>query len=156
MMIQLREVTNDNFRVVYKLSDTLTDYQKGCVAPNVVSLAQAYLNLDQAWPRAIYLDETPIGFLMLSIPAEEVDEADKPAVYLWRFMIAHDYQRQGYGSQALDFVVQKCKEEGYRFLYASCHIDGPQPYDFYMKYGFVDTGKMEEGEEIIKLDLSTK
>jgi len=42
--IKLKRVIEKNFNEVVKLSDTLTDYQKKCVAPNMVSLTQAYVN----------------------------------------------------------------------------------------------------------------
>ncbi len=35
------------------------------VAPNAVSIAQAYFEREIAWFRGIYADETPVGFLML-------------------------------------------------------------------------------------------
>jgi len=27
------------------------------------------------------------------------------------------------------------------------------PYDFYIKYGFVDTGKVDDGEQVLELEL---
>jgi len=44
LKIKLKRVTEYNFNEVVKLSDTLTDYQKKCAAPNMVSLTQAYVN----------------------------------------------------------------------------------------------------------------
>lgn len=150
-MLHLREITNENFRSVIKLSDTLTDEQKRCVATNVTSLAQAYLNQDKAWPRVIYLDDTPIGFLMLSLDSSEFPDEDQPALYLWRFMIARDYQNKGYGKQVLDLLIQKCRDEKKKTLYLSCGMEYDMPYKFYTKYGFIDTHVVDDGEEVLKI-----
>ena len=151
--LSLREVTPDNFDEVVKLSDTLSDYQKSCVARNLASLAQAYVNKDRAWPRAIYLDEKPIGFIMLALYDEDIPEADQPGYYLWRFMMAAEHQKKGYGRQVLDQVVKKAKGNGIKTFYTSCGMEGKQPYDFYTKYGFLDTG-LNDGEQILRMDLS--
>ena len=147
----LKEVTNENFRSIIKLSDTLTEAQKKFVAANVTSLAQAYLNQDTAWPRAVYLDDTPIGFIMLHINPTEVSAEDQPALYLWRLMIAKDYQNKGYGKQVLDMLIQKCRDEKKKTLYLSCEMIDPMPYQFYIKYGFIDTHVVDDGEEVLKI-----
>ena len=151
--ITLRPVTDDNFDEVVKLSDTLTDYQKKCVAPNMVSLAQAYVNYDVAWPRAIYNDETPIGFVMLSLKNDHLPKEDQPGYYLWRFMMALDHQKKGYGKNVLDQIIEKCRKDGIKTLYTSCETSGEQPYRFYIGYGFIDTQKVEDGEQVLKYTL---
>jgi len=150
--ISLKRITNKNFNEVVKLSDTLSDYQKKCVAPNVVSLAQAYVNKKKAWPRAIYLGKMLIGFIMLALWDEDIPKEDWPAYYVWRFMIAKNYQKQGFGTKVLDIIKEKCIKDKIKSLYISCEMDGNQPYDFYIKYGFVDTG-INDGEQILKMYL---
>jgi len=150
-IISFKAVTNENFRSIIKLSDTLTEAQKKCVAANLTSLAQAYLNQDTAWPRAIYLDDTPIGFIMLHINPTEVPSEDQPALYLWRLMIAKDYQNKGYGKQVLDILIQKCRDEKKKTLYLSCEMLDEMPYQFYIKYGFIDTHVVDDGEEVLKI-----
>lgn len=150
MEITLKKITDENFDDVVKLSDTLTDYQKKCVAPNMVSLAQAYANGKRAWPRAIYLGEKAIGFIMLALWDDDIPKEDWPAYYLWRFMMAKDYQQKGYGKQALDLILEKCKKDQIKCLYTSCEMEGKQPYQFYIKYGFVDTG-INDGEQILRM-----
>ncbi len=149
--IKLKKVTDKNFTEVVNLSEALTDYQKRCVAPNMVSLAQAYVNKKRAWPRAIYLGNKPIGFIMLALWDEDIPKEDLPAYYLWRFMIAQDYQQKGYGTQVLDLIIEKCKKDQIKTLYTSCEIEQDQPLKFYLKYGFVDTGVFDEGEEVLKI-----
>ena len=150
--ISLKRITNKNFNEVVKLSDTLSDYQKKCVAPNVVSLAQAYVNKKKAWPRAIYLGKMLIGFIMLALWDEDIPKEDWPAYYVWRFMITKKYQKQGFGTKVLDIIKEKCIKDKIKSLYISCEMDGNQPYDFYIKYGFVDTG-INDGEQILKMYL---
>lgn len=151
-MIELREVTKENIWEIMKLSDTLDDYQKRCVAPNSVSLAQAYVN-PQAWPRAIYHNDDLVGFVMLSLHDEEIEKEDQPAYYLWRFMISKPHQQKGYGRKVLDLIVEKAINEGQKYLYLSCEMEGEMPYRFYTAYGFIDTGIMDDGEEVLKLKL---
>jgi diamine N-acetyltransferase len=150
--ISLKRVTKKNFHEVVQLHDSLTEYQKRCVAPNMVSLAQAYVEKKRAWPRAIYLGGKPIGFIMVALWDDDIPKEDLPAYYLWRFMIAKDYQQKGYGKQALDLLKEKCKKDNIKTLYTSCEMEGNQPYDFYINYGFIDTG-INDGEQILKMYL---
>lgn len=148
--ISLKKVNDKNLSEIIALSKTLTKYQQTCVAPNVVSIAQAYVNKKRAWPRAIYLGKKPIGFIMLALWDDDISKEDNPAYYLWRFMIAKDFQHKGYGSQVLDQIKEKCLKEGIKTLYTSCEMTGEQPYQFYIKYGFEDTG-VNNGEQILKM-----
>ncbi len=60
--VTLREITADTVRAVTDLA--VAESQRGFVAPNAVSLAQA-LFAPAAWYRAIYADEALAGFVML-------------------------------------------------------------------------------------------
>ena len=153
--VKLVEMNMENLVKVCKLSDTLTPEQQKCVAPNVYSVAQAHFAPDHAWFRAIYLDEEPIGFIMVDIKLDDDDipQEEKPSVMLWRFMIAKDYQGKGYGKKALDIVTDKFRKEGNKYFYTSCVLGEVSPYQFYLNYGFVDTGEMDDEEEILKLKL---
>jgi diamine N-acetyltransferase len=153
LTISLRPIEADNVFAIIKLSDTLTEEQKRNVAPNVVSLAQAYVHLDIAWPRAIYEDEEPIGFVMLSLFDPDIPVEDRPAYMLWRFMVKLDRQGHGVGKQVLDLIVEKCKKDGVRTLYTSCVMERPEPYRFYVNYGFLDTGEDDDNERILKMRI---
>lgn len=148
--IKLKKIDDDNVIDVIKLSKTLTEEQKKCVAPNEISLAQAYANRHRTWPRAIYAGKKLVGFVMVALWDEGVPEEDRPAYFLWRMMMAKEEQHKGYGRQTLDLIVEKCKKDGKKTLYASCHHEGKEPYSFYMNYGFIDTGKEMDDEAIIK------
>jgi diamine N-acetyltransferase len=153
-MIHLKNIDKDNLFKVIDLWNTLDDDQKKSVAPNVVSVAQAYVNQDIAWLKAIYLDDEPIGFVMVALSDDEVKEEDQPIYFLWRFMIAKPFQSKRYGKEVLDILVNMCKENKINYLYVSCHMHSPMPYQFYMKYGFIDTHEMDDDEEILKFKIT--
>lgn len=150
-MIQLKEVTPKNLKAVLDLYDTLDDIQKKHVAPNAVSLAQAYVHPDVAWPRVIVDGDLVVGFIMLELHPEEIPEYNRPGHYIWRMMIGKPYQHKGYGKQTLDLIKNKCQEEGLKSLYVSCTMTQDMPYQFYINNGFMDTGYEEHGERYLKL-----
>ena len=152
-MITLQDVSYENLRAVIKIYETLSESDKKHVAPNVVSLAEAYLNYDIAWPKAIVLDETIIGFVMLGLDNYIAKEEVWPVYFLWRFMIGGEYQGKGYGKAVLNMLVDKCKAENIRYLYVSSTKYDPMPYEMYIKYGFVDTGEVDDGEQVLKLKI---
>lgn len=152
-MITLREITQDNLFSVIKLSNTLDESQKKSVAPNAVSIAQAYVNQDKAWPRAIYLDEEPIGFVMMALHDEDIPQEDQPAYFLWRFMISKEHQGKGYGKAVIEILKNKTKDDGKKYLYVTCTMHDVMPYQFYINQGFIDTHEMDDDEEILKMKM---
>jgi diamine N-acetyltransferase len=152
-MIYLKEITKDNLFDVIKLSETLDEKQKRCVAHNAVSIAEAYVK-PQAWPRAIYDDETLVGFVMLALHDDDIIESDQPSYLLWRFMIAKPYQNKGYGKKVLYLIMEKARQDKQKYLYASCMVEDAMPLKFYLSYGFEDTHEKDGDEEIIKKCVS--
>ena len=145
--VTLREITADTVRAVCRLE--VAPEQRGFVAPNAVSIAQAHFE-PKAWFRAIYAGEEPVGFVMLSVDTET------PAYYLWRFMVAAEHQGKGYGRRALDLVVEWLRDLPGATELLSSYVRGDAgPRDFYLGYGFEETGDVEEGEHVIRLELST-
>ncbi len=143
--VTLREITGDTVRQVTDLS--VTEHQNSFVAPNAVSIAQAYFE-PKAWFRAVYADDEPVGFAML------YDDPDKPEYYLWRFMIAADHQSRGFGKQAMELVIDHVRNRpNARELLTSYVPAEGGPEHFYRKLGFVDTGKVDDGEVVIRLEL---
>ena len=115
------------------------------VADNVVSIAEAHFS-PSVWMRAIYVDETPIGFIMTHTGSDVEDGIDCPGVFLWRFMIAHPYQGKGYGKQALEKLITHLKAMGVPLLYTSCRQGEGSPEGFYRKLGFLPTGECYDHE----------
>lgn len=144
-VIALREVTAETVRTICNLQ--VHEDQKGFVAPNAVSIAQAYFE-PKAWFRAIYADETPVGFLML------YNDQENKEYFLWRFMVDARYQGLGFGNQALKLLADHVRSlPGANELRTSCvpKEGGPEP--FYAKFGFKRTGEMLGEEAELRLDL---
>jgi diamine N-acetyltransferase len=143
--VSLRQVAAETVRAICALE--VRPEQRGYVATNALSIAQAYFQ-PRAWFRAIYADTTPVGFVML-------DEDPKQQEYfLWRLMIDADHQGKGYGRRALDLVVEHVRSlPGARELRSSYVPGDNGPAEFYRSYGFVETGEMEGAEVVIRLDL---
>ncbi len=145
--VSLREINEKTVVPICKLSDTLTEAQKKMVAPNAVSIAQAHFS-KYAWFRAIYADETPVGFMML------YDDPAKPEYFLWRLMIAGPYQSKGYGQKAVEQLVAYVKTRpGAKELLVSCGEGEASPEGFYLGLGVVRTGEKDEDEVILRLVL---
>jgi len=143
--ITLREVTGETVRTICNLR--VAKDQEKFVAPNAVSIAEAYFT-KEAWFRAIYADETPVGFVMLD------ENPEKGRYFLWRFMIDEKHQRKGYGRKALELVIQHVQTRlNAKELYLTYHEGEGSPYPFYRKRGFENTGNIECGELEMKLVL---
>lgn len=97
MHISLRHITADTVRQVTDLA--VAPGQERFVANNAVSLAQA-LFAPEAWYRAIYLDEGPVGFVLLYDESLRLPPPDKPEVGIWRFMIDARYQGRAIDGRA--------------------------------------------------------
>jgi diamine N-acetyltransferase len=143
--VTLREIDAETVRAVCRLE--VEPDQRGFVAPNAVSIAQAYFE-PKAWFRAVYAGEEPVGFVML------FEDTEKAEYFLWRLMVAGEHQGKGYGRRALDLVVERVRElPGARELTSSFVPGDAGPRDFYLRYGFEETGEVDEGEHVIRLEL---
>lgn len=140
--VTLRAITKETVRTICRLSDTLPPAQQKMVAPNAVSIAQAYFE-EHAWFRAIYAGEEPVGFVML------YDDPEEQEYFLWRLMIAYPHQGKGYGRQALRLLVEhvRTRPDATELLTSYVPVEGG-PGPFYERLGFVPTGDMI-GEEVV-------
>jgi diamine N-acetyltransferase len=99
-----------------------------------------------------------VGFVMISddVPQATMD-ADPDIVgpyFLWRLLIAHRFQRRGYGAAALDAVVRYLRTRpAANALYTSNEPGDGSPLPFYLRYGFVATDRVASGEQVLRLDL---
>ena len=144
--VNLREVTKENLWSILSLK--VTEAQNRFVAPNAYSISQAYFSPDEAWFRAIYADEAPVGFLMLS------DNPDKAEYFLWRLTIDEKNQGMGFGRRAIALLVEHVKTRpNATELLTSCVPGEGSPFDFYKGLGFTPTGEVEDGEDVLKFKL---
>ena len=90
------------------------------VADNTESLAEAYLAISSgeayAYPFAVYDDETLVGFVMIGYNEaaieEDPPESSKDNYSLWRLMIDKNYQRRGFGREAVRPCVLRWSSSG--------------------------------------------
>ncbi|KAF9276474.1 hypothetical protein BGZ74_003638 [Mortierella antarctica] len=153
--VTLREINKDNWREVINLA--VAESQTEILATNLKSLCESHYTED-AWPRAVYADDTVVGFLMLSIwPIEDW-------YGVWRFMIDHKYQAQGFGRKAIQLAIAHIKENHPDAKQIRLMSIGPEgrkgvaakdsPYKFYTSFGWKEISEYdEEGEVELGLDL---
>jgi diamine N-acetyltransferase len=157
MTVSLREITAENRAAVEALA--VADEQTGYVAGVTASLAEAADTPDAApWYRAVYDDETPIGFVMLSdgITPENMKNPDYLGPYfLWRLLIDRQYQGRGHGAATIALVEDhlRAAHDDAEILLTSC-VPGPaSPLEFYLRQGFSRTGEIQDGEIVLEKAL---
>ena len=151
MNVTLREITADTVRSVIRLE--VAPDQKQFVAPNAVSLAQALFQ-SEAWYRAIYLDDEPVGFVMVFDESLRPEPPAAPEIGLWRFMIDARYQGRGIGALALRQVIEHVVAKGLFSSLSVSYVPGEGcPEAFYLGAGFVHTGEVDDGEIVLELAL---
>ena len=159
-MIEFRPITDENFKECTKLCPG--EAGKNFVAPNVVSIAQAYVAKENdtciPMPYAIYHEEKMVGFIMMSFLRADQDEIlDEDFYYLWRFMIDEGYQGKGYGRasivEAIDLIrtFPHGKADKVYLSYVPGNDTGSSLYE---SVGFKATGEIDHGEIVMVLDLT--
>ena len=138
-MIRLTEVTEDNWQKVASLS--VKEQQKGYLAPAIGILARGYVYRNcNARVFVIETDGTVIGVALVREFTEE------PLGYdLQQFMIDQRYQGKGYGSAALELILEELRREG-RFDHVEVCVkrEDKAALHLYEKHGFIDSGYVDE------------
>jgi len=143
--VRLVEVTAENERDVLRLSTHKT--QEAFVAPMAASFADALFPeiVNGApvvpWMRGIVADGTLVGFVMLALATSH-----HPQPYLWRLLVDRMHQRRGIGRLALDRVEDECSTMGGTALVTSWVPGRGTPEPFYLRTGFVPTGRIVDGQ----------
>ena len=156
--VTLREITPETVRAICWLD--VSPSQDGLVAPNAFSIAQAHFYPD-AWFRAVYADETPVGFVMLEDPHQVANATQKlhhgeTYIGLWRFMIDTRYQKYGYGAQAIKLLLTHAKSRGAKIMLLSFVPKENNPELFYARMGFARNGEMDDDEVVMTQRLDGK
>ena len=150
--VTLREITSETVVPVVKLS--VAESQKGFVAANAVSLAQA-LFAPAAWYRAIYSGDELAGFVMLEDESLLSPPPAQPQVGVWRFMIDSRFQRRGIGRAAMRQVIEHVRSKNLFTALHLSYVPGPGcPEPFYLGLGFRHTGRSEGTEIVLELPLA--
>ncbi|MBQ2699407.1 MAG: GNAT family N-acetyltransferase, partial [Firmicutes bacterium] len=125
--------------------------QEAFVSHPIRSLAQAYVYRDQCQPFGIYAAGKMVGYVMV------IYDYDVPEYDIWHMMIDAAEQGHGYGSRALDLVIDYIKSKPFGDsdrVALTCHKDNAAALRLYKKKGFSPTGIEDEDE--IELVLMLK
>lgn len=143
--VALREITEKTLDAILGLQ--VGEHQRKFIADNARSIAQAHFSA-HAWFKAIFADDTPVGFVMLW------DDPDKPEYYLWRLMVDARYQGNGFGRSAVKLLIRhvRSRPNASELLTSVVQADGG-PQGFYERLGFELTGDYEEAEAVMRLAL---
>lgn len=151
--VELREVTAESLQAILDLR--VSESQERYVASNAKSIAEAHFH-PEAWFRAIYADELPVGFLMLHDENLRPRPRQTDLYFLWRLMVDARYQKLGFGRRAVDLLIAHVLgRPNAHTLRTSCHRGEGSPEGFYRRLGFRPTGRDLEGEVELVLGLET-
>ena len=140
-MVELRAITEDNFLDAFNLE--LAPGQERFVSHPIRSLAQAYVYRDQCQPFGIYAGGKMVGYVM-AIYDYDAQEYD-----IWHMMIDRSMQGHGYGSTALDLVIDYIRTKPFGKsgrIALTCNKDNPTARKLYEHKGFRATGVEDEDE----------
>lgn len=149
MYIEFKNITKDNLVDVFKLK--VRTEQKSFVVPNVYSIAESkvYENFN---PRAVYVNEELIGFLMYGTNPEKEED-----VWIIRLMIDENFQSRGYGRQTMLKAIEMLKEiYDPPAIYLSFEPENEVAKKLYHSLGFKDTGEVLFGELVHRLDFKNQ
>jgi len=141
-MVRIRPITEKNFLDAFRL--TLAPGQEEFVSHPIRSLAQAYVYRDQCQPLGIYAADQMVGYVMV------IYDKDVPEYDIWHMMIDKGEQGRGYGSKALDEVLDYIRTKPFgdsNRIALTCNKNQPIARRLYEKKGFCATGN-EDGDEL--------
>jgi len=143
--IELAEITPDDAHLWGRL--TTHRSQERFAAPMSQSFRDALFPevVDGApvvpWLRGVLADGERVGFVML---AEVTEHHTEP--YLWRLLIDRLHQRRGIGTLILAEIAAQVRSFGCTTLLTRW-VEGPgSPEPFYLRHGFVPTGRIVDDE----------
>lgn len=144
MPVTFREITKDNLREAAHLK--VAPGQEGFVASNEYSVAQS--KFYPTWtPLGIYDGDVMVGFLMYG-----KDEDGDGAYWIIRLMVDERYQGRGFGRAAMKALLRLLREKpdcGDIFL--GYEPENTQAVALYRSLGFLETGRVEGGEIVVRL-----
>lgn len=148
VMVQLRDITEDNWMEVSLLTTEDDGIPKVCeqyVSSNALSIVQAIF--EEGWEvKAIYCGKLMVGFTMFGLNPF-TDEYE-----ICRIMIDHRHQGKGFGTIALELVIDELMEyEDCESIYLSLNPNNEKSKSIYRKLGFEYTGEKSGSEEIWRL-----
>lgn len=156
-MITLRPIDRSNWRATLHLNvrpdqqQFVADY----TPPALIVLAKAYIQPAGIpfMPFAIYSNEQMIGLCALSCTSTSHDN-----YWLYHFLIDHHHQGRGYGSAALQVVINmvatcypRCE-----YLNLTVHPANTAAQRLYERHGFERAGVQDDGELLYRRFMHKK
>ena len=139
--IELKAITEENFIDAFNLR--LAPGQEDFVSHPIRSLAQAYVYRDQCQPFGIYVNGKMVGYVMV------IYDYDVPEYDIWHMMIDEAEQGKGYGSAALDRVIEYIGTKPFGDsgrVALTCNRNNTIARKIYESKGFSATGIEDEDE----------
>ena len=151
MNLELRIIDDTNKAAVELLE--VSESQKQYIASNKKSLETAVKEeyREIARPFAIYAEGQIVGFTMFAFELTSSDPNDR--YWLWRFMVDRNFQGKGYGSAALEKIIDYFRSHGADHILLSTKETNTSALSLYHKYQFAETGEMNEDEIVLRLNL---
>ncbi len=140
-MVELRAIAEDNFTDAFNLR--LAPEQEEFVSHPIRSLAQAYVYRDQCQPFGIYADGRMVGYVLV------IYDYDVPEYDIWHMMIDEAEQGHGFGSEALDQVIEYIRTKpfgGSDRIALTCNKGNDIARRLYERKGFSATDREDEDE----------
>ena len=140
-MVELRAITEENFIDAFNLK--LAEGQERFVSHPIRSFAQAYVYRSQCQPFGIYVDGNMVGYVMV------IYDYDVPEYDIWHMMIDAAQQGRGYGSDALDRVIDYIRTKPFGNtgrIALTCNKENAVARRLYESRGFTATGNEDEDE----------
>ena len=141
-IVELRDVTTQNFDPLIALQ--VADDQRDFLNPNVESIAWAYV-AQESRPLAVYADHEAVGLVSYAyVPADG-------RCWINHFMVDAGWQRRGIGRLALEQLLARMDDvSGGAAIAVTAHPDNVGAIRLYEAFGFLDTGKRQNGELILR------
>ncbi len=140
-MVELKAITEENFIDAFNLK--LAPGQESFVSHPIRSLAQAYVYRNQCQPFGIYAEGKMIGYVMV------IYDYDIPEYDIWHMMIDQSMQGRGYGSAALERVIDYIRTKPFgesNRIALTCNKDNSAARRLYESKGFSANGSEDEDE----------
>lgn len=148
IMVELKAITEENFLDAFNLR--LAPGQERFVSHPIRSLAQAYVYREQCQPFGIYAQGKMVGYVMV------IYDYDVPEYDIWHMMIDEAVQGRGFGSAALDRVLEYIRTKPFGDsdrVALTCNKENPAARKLYESRGFRATGVEDEDEVELVLML---
>jgi len=170
IMIELKPISILDEEMVECMHLSVTEEQYDFVAPNSVSLAEAYdINKKAAEnsegsrvnPYAVYKNGEMFGLVMIAYvyPDNNVGfEAyyDEPYYYLMRIFVDKEFQGKGLGKEVLRLAMEKVKSKylgDANWCFSSYVPENTASKRTFASYGFAEDGRVIDEESVCKIGI---